>query len=92
MLALILGYVGASISERGPTEKHTFRYRRAEIITSVINASTLFVIGIYIIFEAFKRFQNLSQVDPFWMVIVAGIVLSGNIGSIFLLRREEKVL
>ncbi len=86
VLSLSLGYAGASISERGSTKELTFGYRRAEIITSLVNASILFIIGVYIIFEAYKRFQNPSPVDPIWMIGVAGIALAGNLASIFLLR------
>lgn len=90
VLSLILGYAGASISERGATDELTYGYRRAEIITSLVNASTLFIIGIYIIFEAYKRFQHPTPVDPIWMIGVAGIALAGNLASIFLLRGGER--
>lgn len=90
VLSLILGYAGASISGRGATEELTYGYRRAEVITSLVNASVLFVIGIYIIFEAYKRFLNPAPVGPIWMIAVGGVALAGNVGSIFILEGGER--
>lgn len=86
VLSLILGYAGASISEGSATEELTYGYRRAEVITSLVNASVLFIIGIYIIFEAYKRFLNPAPVSPTWMIAVGGVALAGNVGSIFILE------
>jgi len=89
VLSLILGYAGVSISDKGPNERLTYGYKRAEVLTSLINASVLFIIGGYILFEAFSRFQTPIPVNPTWMVGVGSIALAGNIGSIFLLREGK---
>ncbi len=90
VISLILGYTGVSISEKEPNEKLTYGYKRAEVLTSLINASILFIIGGYILFEAYQRLQNPTPVDPTLMIGVAGIALAANIGSIFLLREGKK--
>lgn len=92
VLSLILGYFGATFSQRKETKKNTFGYKRFEVITSLINASILLVLGTYIFFEAIKRYQNPTPVQPLWVIIVSLIALSANIGSILILNEENKTL
>lgn len=90
VLSLILGYFGVTLAEKEPTKKYTFGYKRAEVITSVVNSSILFVIGLYILFEALVRFKNPFPVDSGWMIGVACLALLGNLASIYLLRKGRE--
>ncbi len=92
VLSLILGYIGESYSGKRPTEKHTFGYKRLEVITSLINAVFLLIIGTYILFEAFRRLNSPSEIEPFWVIFVSLIALLGNVSSIFILNIKEKSL
>lgn len=90
VLSLILGYFGASFSEKKPTETHTFGYKRVEVLTSLVNASALLVIGTYVVYEAYNRLQNPPPIQPVLVIVVATVALAGNLGSIFILRGDEE--
>ena len=67
----------------------TFGYKRAEIIAAFINASSLIVIAIYLMFEAVKRFFEPQNINPdlvVWLSIL-GIVFNGL--SVFLLKNDS---
>ena len=56
VISLVISYVASSLSKRKATISRTFGYKRAEIIAAFINASSLIIIAIYLMFEAVKRF------------------------------------
>jgi len=89
VLSLILGYFGENISDKKSNDKHTFGYKRFELITSFINALSLLFIGIYIIYESFQRFSNPQPIVLSIMIGVGMVGLLGNFLSIFVLNNEK---
>ena len=57
--ALIIAWVARRIGRKPADGEQTFGYRRVELVGAVINATTLIVIGLYLIYEAVMR-----VVDP----------------------------
>lgn len=90
VLSLILGYFGEKISDKKPDKNHTYGYKRFELITSMINALSLLVIGVYIIYESFHRFLNPQPIILSIMIGVGFIGLIGNFLSIFILNKEKE--
>jgi cobalt-zinc-cadmium efflux system protein len=62
LAAFILTYLSFRLASRKSTERFTFGYYRAEILSAVINGLLLILITLYIIYEAYLRFQNPPHV------------------------------
>ena len=73
--ALLIALVARRIGRR-PADRHqTFGYRRVELVGALINATTLNVVGLYLLFEAGMRVVDPPQVKGWTVVIVAGVAL-----------------
>lgn len=89
VLSLILGYIGEKISDKKPDKKHTFGFKRSELITAIINAISLMIIGFYLIYESIERFLNPEPINILIMLGVGSIGLFGNLASILVLNKEK---
>ena len=85
VLSLILCYAGEKVSERGASRRCSFGLKRFEVLIALINAMSLIVIGIFIIYEAIERFFKYEPIDIKVMIPVAVIGLLGNLFSIIIL-------
>jgi cobalt-zinc-cadmium efflux system protein len=89
VLSLILGYAGERVSEIKPDKRFSFGLKRFEVLIALVNALSLLVIGIYIVYEAVSRYLNPMEIDPGIMVPVAFIGLLGNVFSIIIINRSK---
>lgn len=88
VLSLLISYGANTLSQKEGNKSRTFGYRRAEILATLFNASTLIAIALYIIFEAINRFLAPEAVDStlvIWLGLL-GILVNG--GSMFLLKDD----
>lgn len=81
VMALALSLFAIRVGQRPADLKRTFGYRRTEILAAALNAGMLFAIGIYILFEAYKRLREPVEVQTTPMLIVATLGLLVNIVS-----------
>jgi cobalt-zinc-cadmium efflux system protein len=72
------------------TAKRTFGYHRAEIFAALVNGSTLIAVALLIIYEAFLRFQQPTQVQGPLVLSFASLGLIGNLTTTGLLARTRK--
>jgi cobalt-zinc-cadmium efflux system protein len=79
LFALGLAWFAVAQTEKKPNERKTFGYHRVGILAALINAVTLIVIALIIIFEAIQRFQHPEPVQPFIMFISAVIGIAVNL-------------
>jgi len=87
--SLIISYIASVLSKKKATKTRTFGYKRAEIIAAFINASSLIVIAIYLVFEAINRFFKPQKIEAelvIWLSIL-GIVINGL--SVLLLKKDS---
>ena len=94
MLTDVLG-VGVSIltlrlGRKHHTAKRTFGYHRAEIFAALVNGSTLIAVALLIIYEAFLRLQQPTQVQGSLVLSLASLGLVGNVATTWLLARSGK--
>ena len=89
-ISVIISYIAIRLKERDSSSKHTFGFKRAEILAAVINSSVLVIISIYLFYEAILRFQNPEPIKGVLMTIVASIGLVANIAGTLLLKRDAK--
>ncbi|MGE0703142.1 MAG: cation diffusion facilitator family transporter [Vicinamibacterales bacterium] len=83
---LALALFAIWFAERPATPERTYGYYRAEILAAVTNALVLVGISIYILFEAYRRFQDPPEVASGLMLVVAMIGLGVNLVGMFILR------
>ena len=79
VLTLIFSYIANKLSRKEASLDQTFGYKRAELIAAFVNSITLIVVAVYLIFEAFQRFQNPQVIKSdlvVWMSLL-GIIING---------------
>lgn len=86
VMALVVALVAIRIGQRAADPKRTFGYYRFEILAAAFNAAVLFVVAIYILYEAYRRFYEPPQIQSGGMLIVAAIGLVVNAASMWILR------
>ena len=89
--AIALSWFAIKQAEKPSNQKMTYGYHRAGILAALINGITLILITIWILWEAYGRFQRPEQVTPTWMFISAGIGLLMNLYLGFGMRKEEDI-
>lgn len=75
------------MSQRPATPRKTYGYYRVEILAALANAVVLFLIAFYILYEAFRRFQQPPEVAGLPMLGVAAVGLGVNLIGIWNLRQ-----
>ena len=89
-LAMLISYIAIRISKRDPNYKKTFGYKRIQILAALINAISLIIISLFLLFEAYHRFIEPEEIKSLPMLIVASIGLIANLLGVFLLKDQSK--
>lgn len=79
-----------NIAQRPASERRTYGYYRAEILAALANAVILIFVSLYILYEAWQRFQTPPEVSSKPMLIVAIIGLIINIVGMVILRKGSQ--
>ena len=77
--ALAFALVAAWLAGRPVNLKKTYGYYRTEILAAFLNSIFLWVVAIFIFYEAIQRFQNPPNVNSLEMLIIAiaGLIANG---------------
>jgi cobalt-zinc-cadmium efflux system protein len=91
--ALAIALAAIRIGKRAADKQRTFGYYRFEILAAAFNAILLFLVAMYILYEAWQRFQSPPEVQSTAMLIVAIVGLVVNVISMRLLmgRKDESL-
>lgn len=84
--ALAISLAAIQISKRPADKSRTFGYYRFEILAATLNASVLFLVAFYILYEAYRRFLEPPEIQSTAMLVVAVIGLIVNIIGMRLLQ------
>ena len=87
---ILLAVLAITFASRPPTPQRTFGYYRLEILAAVVNAVLLFGIAVYILVEAWQRWQHPPEVEGGLMLGFALIGLVANLVSLLILRSGAK--
>ena len=90
VVSLVISYVATKLSKKKASINRTFGYKRAEILAAFINASTLVIVAIILIFEAVKRFKNPQEIESGLVIWLAVLAIAGNGLSVLLLKKDAK--
>ncbi|WP_431203241.1 cation diffusion facilitator family transporter [Bradyrhizobium betae] len=82
---LALALLAIRFAAREATPQRTFGYLRMEVLSALANAVVLLLLTVYILYEAYQRFQSPPEVLSGPMLIVAAVGLAVNLVSMWLL-------
>ena len=88
--SIVISYIAQRIAIKPETPQRTFGYRRAEILSALLNAGLLIVIALFIVIEAVKRFMHPDHVNGDIMTVVAVVGLLANFISAGLLHAGSR--
>lgn len=87
--ALAVSLVAIRIGRRAADNMRTFGYYRFEILAAAFNAVLLFLVAMYILYEAYQRINNPPEIQSGAMLIVATLGLIINLVSMRLLGGDK---
>ncbi|MES2575168.1 MAG: cation diffusion facilitator family transporter [Bacteroidota bacterium] len=79
VLSLVFSYVAHKLSRKKASVNQTFGYKRAELIAVFVNAMTLIIVALFLVYGAIERFFNPEEIESglvIWLSIL-GIVANG---------------
>lgn len=88
VLSLIISYVAHKLSRREASFEQTFGLKRAELIAAFVNALSLIVVAIYLIYEAIGRFFHPHEIQPGLVIWLAALGILVNGFSVLLLKKD----
>jgi len=83
--ALAVSLAAIQIGKKAADRQRTFGYFRFEILAAAFNAILLFLVAMYILFEAYQRLKNPPQIQSNVMLLIACLGLVINLISMRLL-------
>jgi len=89
-LALGLAWAGNYLQTKPADETKTFGYHRAGVLSAFVNALTLVVLSVWILYESVQRLRAPASVDETIMIAVAVLGLAMNGGIMLALKAASK--
>ena len=91
VIALLLAWGAAWLSQKQPTQRHTYGYRRVSILAALFNAGLLLVAVGGIVVEAVNRLYSPAPVAGWTVVVVAalGVAINGGTALLFMHGRHS---
>jgi cobalt-zinc-cadmium efflux system protein len=86
VLGLGLAWGAAVIAKRPPTERHTYGWRRATLLSPLANALLLVGFAGALTWEAVRRLGAPPQIPGLPVMVVAAIGIAVNLGAAWLMR------
>ena len=86
VLGLGLAWAAAAIARRAPTERHTYGWRRATLLSPLANALLLVGFAGALAWEAVRRFAAPPDVPGVPVMVVAAIGIAVNLGAAWFVR------
>jgi len=89
-VALALAWFAFRMARREADSKRTYGYHRIQVLAAFVNGLLLFLVSIWIIFEAIERFSSPVPILSTPMLLVAVLGLFVNIGAFFILSSGDQ--
>jgi cation diffusion facilitator family transporter len=86
-IGMALGAV--SLAQRPARGRRTFGWQRVEVLAAVANGLLLLGVGAYVVIQAVRRIGDPPDIHSGWMLGVAVLGLTVNLGSLMLLRAGQ---
>lgn len=88
VLSLVFSFIAHKLSKKKASVNQTFGYKRAELIAAFVNAMTLIIVALFLVYGATERFFNPHKIASglvIWLSVL-GIVVNGL--SVLLLKKD----
>jgi cobalt-zinc-cadmium efflux system protein len=89
VLTLILSWIAINLSQKKPTLKFTYGFRRSTILAALLNTILLLVAVGFIIYETIVRLRHPVAIDANSMVIVASVGIAVNGFTAWLFMKDK---
>jgi cobalt-zinc-cadmium efflux system protein len=90
--SLVISWLGMRWALRPPTQEKTYGYHRAGILAAFVNAMTLTLAALFLVYESVGRLRSPVQVQTTIMMVVSLVALLVNGGITFALHAGRKDL
>lgn len=88
VLSLIFSYGAHILSRKKASLNQTFGYKRAEVIAAFVNAATLIIVALYLVYEATQRFMNPHPIATGLVIWLSILGIAANGLSVLLLKKD----
>lgn len=88
--SLGISWIALRISGLKRSDRHTYGFKRAEVLAAVVNTAALLAIGVFLVFEAIRKFLHPEPIAGGIVMVVAVIGLLGNLLTAWLLHSGSK--
>ena len=88
--ATFIAYLATLIGRRDANTKRTFGYKRLEILAALFNAVILIVTSIFLVREAYLRWNDPRPINSMIMLVVAMIGLLANLFAVIILKKDSR--
>jgi cobalt-zinc-cadmium efflux system protein len=79
LFALLLSLGAIKLAAQPASERHSYGLHRAEVLASLVNGLTVFVMALGILYEGSKRFISPEEVKTIPMLVIAVLGLIANL-------------
>lgn len=86
VLGLVLAYAANRVGRLPATERRTYAFKRAEVLSAFVNAAGLLAVSVWVLVEAAGRLLHPRAVEGGLVVVLASVGLMANTGAAVLLR------
>lgn len=90
VLALAFSWLAVILSQRKPTKKFTYGFRRSTILIAMLNTILLLVAVAFIIWETIERLGKPVEISSESVIIVASIGIMINAFTAWLFMKDKK--
>lgn len=90
VLTLVFSLYANKLSKRKASVNHTFGYKRAELIAAFVNASTLIIIALFLIYGAIGRFFDPKIIHSNLVIWLSLLGIAVNGFSALLLKKDAE--
>ncbi|GGD01567.1 cation diffusion facilitator family transporter [Halopseudomonas salina] len=91
-LSLAVGAFSAWLANKPASRRHSFGLQRAEVLGALFNVIFMFLVIVYIAYEAILRMLDTPEVDGGTVLLIGGLGLLVNIIVAWVLMRGEQTM
>ena len=84
-LGLVVALIAATLMKRPPSERHTWGWQRAEVLSAGAQSAILLCVGGYAIYEGVLRLFSPPEVEAGGVAVIGVVGLLGNVASLLVL-------
>ena len=88
--AMVMSLFGEKASSKKIDEKHSYGYKRSEVLIALLNSIFLLVSIVFIGYEAIQRLLHPQAIEGGWMLIMAVVAFIGNMIATKLLHNHAE--